>query len=133
MPEKSPFQDRVPNISENPRIRAPQQETYSALAEFAAIPTDEREVGIVLPVGCGKSGCITLAPFAFRSKRTLVVSPGLKIAEQLYGDFNPTRADVFYIKCGVLQGTPYPEPVEIRGNTANRGDLDLKQANACSS
>jgi superfamily II DNA or RNA helicase len=31
---------------------------------------------------------------------------------------------MFYIKCGVLQGTPYPEPVEIRGNTANRGDLD---------
>ncbi len=31
---------------------------------------------------------------------------------------------MFYIKCGVLQGVPYPEPVEIRGTTVNRGDLD---------
>lgn len=119
-----PFQDRQPSINGNPRLRTPQRETYAALAEFAGNPGDEREVGIVLPVGCGKSGCITLAPFAFRSKRTLVVAPGLKIAEQLYKDFDPTKSDMFYIKCGVLQGMPYPEPVEIRGTTTNRGDLD---------
>lgn len=120
----NPFQDRQPSINGNPRLRTPQQATYAALAEFASNPGDEREVGIVLPVGCGKSGCITLAPFAFRSKRTLVVAPGLKIAEQLYKDFDPTKPDMFYIKCGVLQGIPYPEPVEIRGTTTNRGDLD---------
>jgi hypothetical protein len=39
------------------------------------------EVGIVLPVGCGKSGTITLSPFAFRSSRTLVVAPGVPISE----------------------------------------------------
>lgn len=120
----NPFQDRQPSINGNPHLRTPQQETYGVLAEFAGNPGDEREVGIVLPVGCGKSGCITLAPFAFRSKRTLVVAPGLKIAEQLYKDFDPTKPDMFYIKCGVLQGMPYPEPVEIRGTTTNRGDLD---------
>lgn len=120
----NPFQDRQPSINGNPRLRTPQQETYAGLAEFAGNPGDEREVGIVLPVGCGKSGCITLAPFAFRSKRTLVVAPGVKIAEQLYKDFDPTKPDMFYIKCGVLQGMPYPEPVEIRGTTTNRGDLD---------
>lgn len=120
----NPFQNRQPSINGNPRLRTPQQETYAGLAEFAANPGDEREVGIVLPVGCGKSGCITLAPFAFRSKRTLVVAPGVKIAEQLYKDFDPTKPDMFYIKCGVLQGIPYPEPVEIRGTTTNRDDLD---------
>jgi superfamily II DNA or RNA helicase len=119
-----PFQDRQPIISANPRIRTPQQEAYAALAAFSTSPGDEREVGIVLPVGCGKSGCITLAPFAFRSKRTLVVAPGLKIAQQLYKDFDPTKPDMFYIKCGVLQGSPYPEPVEIRGKNTNRSDLD---------
>jgi hypothetical protein len=31
---------------------------------------------------------------------------------------------MFYIKCGVLNGQPYPEPVEIRGTTTNRADLD---------
>lgn len=120
----NPFQDRQPSINSNPNIRTPQRETYAALATFAGTIGGEREAGIVLPVGCGKSGCITLAPFAFRSKRTLVVAPGLKIAEQLYKDFDPTKPDMFFIKCGVLQGPPYPEPVEIRGTSTNRGDLD---------
>lgn len=121
---KNPFQDREPSINSNPNIRTPQRETYAALAKFAGSVGDEREAGIVLPVGCGKSGCITLAPFAFRSSRTLVVAPGLKIAEQLYKDFDPTKLNMFYIKCGVLPGPPYPEPVEIRGTNTNRGDLD---------
>jgi len=124
MSNGNPFQDRQPRVEDNPRIRTPQREAYAALATFAGNAGSERETGIVLPVGCGKSGCITLAPFAFRSKRTLVVAPGLKITAQLYKDFDPTKSDMFYIKCDVLQCPPYPEPVEIRGTNTNRGDLD---------
>jgi superfamily II DNA or RNA helicase len=86
----------------------------------------EREVGIVLPVGCGKSGCITIAPFAFQAMRTLVVAPGVAIAQQLHDDFDPARSDMFYVRCGVLSGQPYPEPVEIRGTTTNL--IDLQEA-----
>lgn len=121
----NPFQSRQPAIAGNASIREPQQETYAALETFAAAQAEEREVGVVLPVGCGKSGCIALAPFAFKSNRTLVVAPGLNIAEQLYRDFDPTKpATYFYTKCDVLLGGPFPEPVEIRGTTTNRGDLD---------
>lgn len=106
-------------------LRTPQREAYSALAEFGAFPqTEEREVGIILPVGCGKSGCITLAPFAFKATRTLIVAPGLKIASQLRNDFDPTKPDMFYQKCKVLSVSQYPEPAEIRGRTTNRSDLD---------
>ena len=123
--ENNPFQTREPSISGNPRLRAPQQEAYAELARFGGNPDEqEREVGIVLPVGCGKSGCITIAPFAFRATRTLVVAPGVKIAQQLHDDFDPARQDMFYIKCGVLNGPPYPEPAEIRGATTNRADLE---------
>jgi superfamily II DNA or RNA helicase len=95
------------------------------LVDYASNPAaTEREVGIVLPVGCGKSGAITLTPFAFRSSRTLVVAPGTNIAGQLVADFNPSLTSMFYQKCQVLFGPPYPEPVEIRGTTANRTDLD---------
>lgn len=119
------FQNRQPNIGGNRHIRTPQREAYQALVDYASNPEEtEREVGIVLPVGCGKSGCIALAPFAFRSKRTLVVAPGTHIAGQLAADFNPTNAGMFYQKCHVLAGEPYPEPVEIRGTTTNRADLD---------
>ena len=121
----NPFQNRLPNIGGNRHIRAPQREAFQALTDYASNPEEtEREVGIVLPVGCGKSGCITLTPFAFRSNRTLVVAPGLSIADQLAADFNPSNTSMFYQKCQVLTGGPYPEPVEIRGTTTNRSDLE---------
>jgi superfamily II DNA or RNA helicase len=121
----NPFQNRQPNVGSNRLIRTPQRETYQALVDYASNPDEtELEVSIVLPVGCGKSGTITLAPFAFRSKRTLVVAPGVAIAVQLATDFNPSDARMFYQKCQVLDSAPYPEPVEIRGTTTNRSDLD---------
>ncbi|TXL02890.1 DEAD/DEAH box helicase [Methylococcaceae bacterium CS1] len=113
------------NIEENSKLREPQIEAYRALKEFyqGDFKTNhEREVGIVLPVGCGKSGCITITPFAFKSKRALVIAPGLSIAKQLLKDFNPSTS--FYKKCSLLEGNEFPEPVEIRGKLTNRGDLD---------
>ena len=123
--KKNPFQTREPNIIENDRLRTPQREAYAELVRFARAPdAQEREIGIVLPVGCGKSGCITLTPFAFKATRTLVVAPGLHIAGQLGDDFDPARPGMFYLKCGVLDGQPYPEPVEIRGTATNATDLE---------
>src|SRR6218665_3308965 len=123
---QNPFQSQRPDIDDNRHIRIPQREAFQALKNYYASDPEEtdREVGIVLPVGCGKSGCITLAPFAFQSTRTLVVAPGVRIAEQLAADFNPSNSAMFYQKCQVLAGAPYPEPVEIRGTTTNRADLD---------
>ena len=119
-----PFRTCKPFIIDNTRLRIPQREAFAALQNFAASASAEREVGIVLPVGCGKSGCIVLAPFAFRSKKCLVIAPSLPIADQLHRDFDPTQPQMFYWKTQVLTGPPYPEPVEIRGTTTNRGDLD---------
>ena len=124
MSEDNPYQTREPNITGNDRLRIPQTEAFTELTNFAQEETDDREVGIVLPVGCGKSGCITLAPFAFSATRTLVVAPGTSIAKQLYGDFDPTNSEMFYLKCQILDGSPFPEPVEIRGTTTNRADLE---------
>ncbi|VWX58805.1 DEAD/DEAH box helicase [Burkholderiales bacterium 8X] len=121
----NPFQTQQPHIGGNPQIREPQKGAYHALLDYASNPeATDREVGIVLPVGCGKSGTITLAPFAFRSERTLVIAPGVPIAGQLARDFDPSNAGMFYQKCRVLTGPPFPEPVEIRGTDANRADLD---------
>ena len=122
--DNNPFQTREPSINGNARLRTPQREAYAELANFCLSESQEREIGIVLPVGCGKSGCITLTPFAFKAKRSLVVAPGLNIAKQLHDDFDPSLPDMFYIKCNVITGEPYPEPVEIRGTTTNRADLE---------
>lgn len=87
----SPFENRSPHIDGNQRLREPQREAYRHLADFAQEISDEREVGIVLPVGCGKSGTIAIAPFAFRSVRTLVVAPNVAIAKQLFRDVDPSQ------------------------------------------
>lgn len=118
------FETRQPAIIGNMQLRIPQREAFAALQEFALNPESEREAGIVLPVGCGKSGCIALAPFAFQANRTLVIAPGLRIADQLHKDFDPTQPQMFYLRTSVLTVPPYPEPVEIRGTTTNLGDLD---------
>lgn len=121
----NPFQTRAPSVSDNKGLRTPQREAYAALIEFAEGSNgSEREVGIILPVGCGKSGCIALTPFAFKAKRALVVAPGLAIAGQLHDDFDPALPDMFYVKSGALTYAPFPEPVEIRGTTTNLVDLD---------
>ncbi|EKS6732690.1 DEAD/DEAH box helicase family protein [Enterobacter asburiae] len=78
----------------------------------------------MLPVGCGKSGCITIPPFAFKSKRTLVIAPGLNISSQLLKDFDPSNQSMFYRKCKVISDNNFPEPVEIRGDDANFSDLE---------
>jgi superfamily II DNA or RNA helicase len=121
----NPFQTRAPFVPDNAGLRTPQREAYASLVQFAEGSNGaEREVGIILPVGCGKSGCIALTPFAFKAKRALAVAPGLAIAGQLHDDFDPALPDMFYVKSGALPDAPYPEPVEIRGTTTNLADLE---------
>ncbi len=124
MSDQSPFQRLIPHVTKNTRLREPQREAYAAISEHFNDPEKHREAGIVLPVGCGKSGLITLAPFAVQARKVLVIAPGLRIAGQLLADFNPTEPDMFYRKCTVLSGPEYPEPAEIRGASSNRSDLD---------
>lgn len=119
------FQTLSIDIENNPKLREPQINSYLALKDFYKnqfSPTKNREVGIVLPVGCGKSGCITLTPFAFESRRSLIIAPGVSIANQLLKDFEPLTS--FYKKCSVLTGNEFPEPVEIRSKDTNLSDLE---------
>lgn len=113
-----------PIVDGNPQLREPQIEAFGALAGHDFSQPDQREVAMVLPVGCGKSGLLALAPFATRSRRALLVAPNLKIAEQLLRDLTPSDLKYFYVKRGVLGGPPFPEPAEIRGTKSNVSDLD---------
>ena len=113
-----------PHIADNTKLRTPQREAYAAMTDFADSRRG-REASVILPVGCGKSGCIALAPFAFQAHRTLVVAPNVKIAQQLFQDFNPSLPGMFYRKYHVVAEDAHPEPAEIRGKTSNRTDLDV--------
>jgi superfamily II DNA or RNA helicase len=112
-----------PVVADNPQLREPQIAAYRAVAGHDFAAPDGREVSIVLPVGCGKSGLLALAPFATRSQRALLVAPNLKIADQLLKDLTPSDPKYFYLKRGVLAGAPFPEAAEIRGSATNVSDL----------
>jgi superfamily II DNA or RNA helicase len=124
--KKHAFQILAPSIADNKALRVPQREGYAALAEYYKNVSAEREVGIVLPVGCGKSGLMAIAPFATSAVRVLVIAPSVRIAKQLLDkDFNSTSPELFYKKCGVLaDDITYPEVAEIRGTSSNKTDLE---------
>jgi len=119
------FEILQPNTAGNLKLRSPQREGYDHLVRHFASAGADQEVAVVLPVGCGKSGLMAIAPFAVKAKRVLLIAPGTRIAGQLHSkDFNPTSDEFFYHKCGVLAGSVFPEAAEIRGNRTNIGDLE---------
>lgn len=124
--KKNIFQILSPKIDSNQALRVPQREGYNAIFSHYADVSAQREVGIVLPVGCGKSGLMTIAPFATLAARVLVIAPSVRIAQQLLNkDFSPTSKELFYKKCAVLEsGVTYPEVAEIRGALSNITDLE---------
>lgn len=118
------FIDLKPAVANNVGLREPQIEAFGAIADHDFSQPDRREVGVVLPVGCGKSGLLALAPFAIQARRALLVAPNVKIAEQLLRDLTPSEPKYFYLKRKVLAGPPFPEPAEIRGTATNISDLE---------
>ena len=75
--KKHAFQTLSPKISGNKDLRVPQREGYEHIATHYANHASEREIGVILPVGCGKSGLMTIAPFATSSMRVLVIAPSV--------------------------------------------------------
>ena len=119
------FVNRTPVVEDNLELREPQREGYLEIANQVAAATIDREVGIILPVGCGKSGLITLTPFAYRSRRALVVAPNVKIYDQLAAEFDPANPTMFYRVRKALDSGPFPEPVPIREDRVTLSDLEV--------
>ena len=119
------FATNQPRVADNANLRTPQREAYEAIVDYASgAPPSDREVSVILPVGCGKSGCIALAPFAVKAHRALVVGPNLTITEQLVKEFDPASDEMFYAKTATLQAPITIEPVRLSGDASNRDDLD---------
>jgi superfamily II DNA or RNA helicase len=112
------------NIENNARLRVPQREGWARVREHYATPDAAREIGIVLPVGCGKSGLIAITPFAMGARRVLVVAPGLRIRKQLGEDLKASSATNFYARCQVLTDEhEFPEAAVVESGHVNMDDL----------
>lgn len=116
------YQEYNPELDPT-RLRAPQIGGFDAVREHFAQDGQEREVALVIPVGCGKSALIAILPFAVNARRTLVVAPNLHIAGQLSEEVNPTKPDRNALhKWGVVPPEAFWESAVLSG-AANASDL----------
>jgi superfamily II DNA or RNA helicase len=112
------------SIEGNPELRIPQQEGWVAIRNHFAGPEPVAEVGIVLPVGCGKSGLIAITPFAVQAHRVLVVAPGLRIRDQLSADLRANSASNFYDRFRILSAEAhFPEVTVVESGRVNLDDI----------
>jgi superfamily II DNA or RNA helicase len=118
-----PFEQHV-NITDNERLRVPQREGWVAIRDHFQQPDSAAEAGIVLPVGCGKSGLIAITPYALEARRALVIAPGTRIRGQLGDDLRASSETNFYEKCAVLDGQgTFPETVVVASGRVNMDDI----------
>lgn len=118
-----PFNQHV-SIAENQRLRIPQREGWVRIREHFQTGDAAREVGIVLPVGCGKSGLIAVAPYAVGARRALVIAPGTRIRGQLGNDLRANSETNFYERCAVFgRDEGFPETVVVASGRVNLDDI----------
>lgn len=112
------------SIEDNQQLRIPQRVGWIRIRDHFAQPAAAREVGIVLPVGCGKSGLIAIAPFAAQARRVLVIAPGLRIRGQLGNDLRSSSPSNIYERLSILSaGERFPEAVIVASGQVNLDDI----------
>jgi DNA repair protein RadD len=108
-------------IRNNPALRTPQDEGHAAAVQYFA--GGGRRAGEQIPVGCGKSGLITLLPFGCAAGRVLVNAPNVTIRDQLFNAFDASSPDCFYRKANVLADLHHGPFVAVLDAEANLSDL----------
>jgi superfamily II DNA or RNA helicase len=127
-----PFNQHVA-IADNQRLRIPQREGWVRIRDHFQAGPASREAGIVLPVGCGKSGLIAIAPYAVGARRALVIAPGTRIRGQLGNDLRANSETNFYERCAVFSPDgQFPETTVVASGRVNLDDIrhcDIAVAN----
>ncbi len=115
------FSEATASIDDNKFLRRPQVEAYRAAVDHFRSNTEHAV--IQLPVGCGKTGTMSMLPFGISSGRALVVAPNLEIARNLRQNFDYSERDSFLRKARVLQNGHGPSCAVLDGS-ANVLDCD---------
>ncbi|MFN8232238.1 MAG: DEAD/DEAH box helicase family protein [Actinomycetota bacterium] len=116
------FSEAPVRITGNVNLRIPQVGGYEAArAHFG--DGGHRAVEQI-PVGCGKTGLITLLPFRIARGRVLVIAPNLTIKRQLRDALDVTSQGCFYRKVGALTDLTDGPFVASLDADANLSDCD---------
>jgi DNA repair protein RadD len=94
------FQTADARIQGNSSLREPQIEGHAAALDFFN-GGGERAIEQI-PVGCGKTGLISILPFGLARGRVLVIAPNLTIRDQIADAVDATDTTRFYHTAGIL-------------------------------
>lgn len=87
-------------ITEN--LRKCQKEAYEAILNHYSNNDAERSILIQLPTGTGKTALIAIAPFGIAKNKVLILTPNLKLTEDIDLSLDLTRGESIYHKLGLL-------------------------------
>ncbi|MDA8091555.1 MAG: DEAD/DEAH box helicase family protein [Nitrospiraceae bacterium] len=111
----------------NPLLRDPQKEAHGAALDFFSSPQNKQAI-VLLPVGCGKSGLISILPFGIAQGRILVIAPNVTIRTELFDALNVSnRRKCFWRKTNVISEDVMaagPYVALLDGKDANIHDCD---------
>lgn len=96
------FVDTNFNIIDNLALREPQRDAYQAAFDFFG--KGGKQAIIQIPVGCGKSGLVSLLPLGIAKGRVLVIAPNLEIKKELFKTLDITnKQKCFWKRMRVLE------------------------------
>ena len=115
------FEAIFPNVINNRQLREPQIEAW--LAAKRHFSESNEPALIQMPVGCGKSGLISILPFGIAKRRALIVAPNLTIRDALFAAVDCGGTDCFFRKHNVAaMRVDGPFAAIIDGKNANLAD-----------
>jgi len=85
-----------------------------------------------IPVGCGKSGLLSILAFGIARGRVLVIAPNLTIKRQLADAMDISSADCFFRKAGVLTNLssgPYRATLDADANLSDCNEVHVVVTN----
>jgi superfamily II DNA or RNA helicase len=109
-------------IAGNRSLREPQRDGHAAAAEYFS--NGGHRAVEQIPVGCGKTGLISILPFGIAHGRVLVIAPNLTIRNQIADAVDITNVEGFYRRAGVLADLSAGPYRAVLDADANLGDCD---------
>jgi DNA repair protein RadD len=117
-------------IAGNALLRTPQIQGHQAAVEF--FDGGGHRAIEQIPVGCGKTGLISILPFRIARGRVLVVAPNLTIKTQIADAIDVARPESFYRRTGVLRSFddgPYRAVLDRDANLSDCEDAHIVVTN----
>ena len=110
------------SIVGNQLLREPQGEGYAAVRSHFEVSQEHAIVQI--PVGCGKTGLMSLLPFRIAAGRVLIITPNLEIRNGVARELDITNDQCFWQRTRVLDDFSNGPYRAVLDSDANIHDCD---------